>query len=191
MSLEITDLEHDPFRGEHYDRGGLMIWGFSHHKGDEEKDHSGFTQQTVEELALTGSNWFFNRIRKYFGNEDPCVFWNRVAFANTLPTTVPSEFRYSSGSKEQIGRTKGRIRRILTCLAPRRVVLFSAKGWEHWPKLNGSVPEPALQLMSEPNLWHGTYEFGVGHEIKVYNLPHPQYQPDEKMIERVKHLLNH
>lgn len=184
-------LEHEAFRGDHYQRGGMMIWGFSHHKGPNDPDGPDFTNRMVRELALTGEHWFFNRIRRFFGNEKPEQFWHKVAFANTLPTSVLSGSRYSSGTSEQRERVAGRVRRILIEFAPSKVVLFSTKGWKMWPGLNGSVGEPPQILMTSPELQHGTYNFDLGYEIKAYNLPHPMAQSDKAMIERVQYLMQH
>jgi hypothetical protein len=187
----IMDAEHEPFRGQQYKVGGLIIWGFSHHRGPDDADTPDFTYRTVTNLALSGEHWFFNRIRRFFGDQEPNAFWNSVAFANTLPTAVPSDTRYSDGTAEQRGHVKRRVRRILTELRPGRAVLFSTKGWPLWPELNGSVPEPAQVLMTGPELRYGSYDFGTGSEIKAFSLPHPMLQTDVAMKERVQRLMAH
>ncbi len=183
------NVEHEPFKGQRYEPGGLLIWGFSHHRRPDEGDTADFTDRTINCLALSGKHWFFNRIRRFFGDKEAHQFWSGVAFANTLPTAVLSSARFSGGSAEQRGRVKQRVRRILTDLRPGRTVLFSTKGWPMWPELNGSVPEPAQVLMTGPELQYGTYDFGTGAEIKAFNLPHPMFQNDEAMTERVHHLM--
>lgn len=176
-------MEHRAFHGSRYKRGGMMIWGFSHHKTPDELDGPDFTLNTIESLAFTGQHWFFNRIRSFFGNQEPEEFWQSVAFANSLPNTVPSDGRYSNGSPEQRHGVADRVRRILTELAPSKAVLFSTKAWKLWPALNGSRSEPAHVLITEPELQYGTYDFGVGHEIRAYQLPHPQFQNTQRMTQ--------
>jgi hypothetical protein len=187
----LLTFEHSPWRGEDYKAGGLMIWGFSHHKQSDEDDDAGFTQRTIKDEALTGNHWFFNRIRRFFGDDDPKRFWHSVAFANTLPTTVPSQLRTSSGTPDQQSRVKARVERALREFAPSQAVLFSRKGWPMWPKFTGSCTEPAQVLMQNPRVEFGTYDLGLDHEVKTYGLPHPMIQSDEKMIAAVRVVLEH
>ena len=85
-------IQHKPWRGAAYRPGGLMLWGFSHHRWADEPDAPDFTISTIKEWAFTEQGQFFNAVKTVCGGTDPLDFWNGVAFANTLPEAVVDDF---------------------------------------------------------------------------------------------------
>lgn len=183
-------MEHAPWRGDEYREGGLMLWGFSHHREPDEDDASTFTHEVVEEHALDGSHWYFDRIRVVCGGDAAEAFWQSVAFANTLPDAVVGDI-YSAGSPEARLAVKPRVTRLLAEFRPRRAILFSRKGWGLWPELNGSYPEPSRSLASAPMVRWGTYDIGAPWEVLAYNLPHPQFQRVSELAASVAAIMRH
>lgn len=181
---------HKPWIGPSYRKGGLMLWGFSHHKRDDELDGESFTNDVVKSLALTGDHWFFSRIMSYFEEKCPERFWNGVAFANTLPSAVLSDDRYSHGSDEMRQSVKSRVVEILSDVMPSKTILFSRKGWNYWPELNGSAPEPSRELSTSPIVRFGSYRIAEK-EVWAYCLPHPQFSKTSDMVHAVQSILHH
>ena len=58
-------LQQEPWVGEAYccDGGGLMLWGFSHHRKPDETDSPNFNIDAVTQLVLTDKHWFFTRLK--------------------------------------------------------------------------------------------------------------------------------
>ena len=167
----------------------LLIAGFSHHGryGDAAEDHPDFTIKTVEELGVGAAHPFFNSIAGYFG-EQPAAFWSRVAFFNTLPSTVGND-RYAYGTPEQVAAVERRVLRVIEETRPDRVFVFTAKGWNKmWPDYTGRVKDGTLRVLGIGEVDYGTYAHANGEAI-AFGLRHPQYARTEDMKELVANAL--
>jgi hypothetical protein len=167
-------LDHEPWKGDLFEEGGLMLWGFSHHKEPEEMDAPWFTQKTICRLALTGEHRFFQSLMAICRGDRQ--FWRGIAFANTLPHAVEVENRYDPGSVEARNAVPERVMRILNQIKPGKTVLFSSKGWQLWPEFNGRYPDPDRPLDGTSLVRWGSYRLIDGRDVFAYNLPHPERQ---------------
>lgn len=181
---------HKPWIGSNYREGGLMLWGFSHHRSADELDDETFTIGTIENQALTGRHWFFKRLMHYFGKDDPKSFWHSVAFANALPTAVLTADRYSVGSKAMRVAVAPRVRHILSAVKPSKVILFSRKGWHLFPEFDHPAPGNGFKLSGTALVEYGTYQCG-NLAVTAYCLPHPQFSRNEEMRRGVGEILRH
>ena len=186
-------VEHSPWIGENYGKNGypVMLWGFSHHQPNDADDYIEMTRRTIEEEALTDRHWFFQRIKNIFGEKNSVAFWESVAFANTLPNAVSDSNIYSDGDTSDAARAalKSRVSRTLEELKPRKVIVFSRKGWILWPEFNGSHPERSLARA--PIVKWGSYKTSAPWETIAYNLPHPQFQRIDEISAAVKEIMAH
>lgn len=172
-------VEHLPWIGDRYASqpagGKLLIAGFSHHGrfSDTAEDNEDFTNQVMYRWALNGGLRFFNAIAEYFG-EQRIAFWSRVAFINTLASTVGDE-RYSDGSPEQRAAAKPRLLRLIDELRPDRIFVFTAKGRKDlWPDYTGHLKNGTLPVDGVGEVECGTYAHPDGEAI-AFGLRHPQY----------------
>lgn len=174
----MTAIDHRPWVGPDYRSqpagARLLIAGFSHHGrfSDDVEDDPDFTVRRVEQLALTGDHTFFNRIAGYVG-EDPAAFWSRVAFFNTLPSTVGDD-RYASGTPEQVAGVEPRVLRIIAETRPDRIFVFTTKGWDMWPNYTGRIVDGTLREPGVGKVDYGTYAHADG-EALAFGFRHPQY----------------
>jgi hypothetical protein len=184
-------IEHEPWVGEAYRLGGLMLWGFSHHRKNHEPDTPRFTIDTINQLALTDDHRFFARLKNLCGGSDPVAFWTGVAFANTLPNTLSmtgtapaAQMLAKPLNYEFVVSSNGS--------SPVRPSYFRARRRELWPPFNGSYrDEPAQVLATTLKTEWGSCRTGASWETLAYNLPHPQYQRIRDMRAAVTAILAH
>lgn len=177
----MTTIEHRPWIGPRYaDQPAgarLLIAGFSHHGrfSDAAEDDPAFTERTVAELGVSGAHPFFNAIAGYFG-EEPDAFWSRVAFFNTLPSTVGDD-RYAHGTPEQVAAVKPRVLRIIAETRPDRIFVFTTKGWHKtWPDYTGRITDSTLRVPGVGEVDYGTYAHADGEAI-AFGLRHSAIRP--------------
>jgi hypothetical protein len=83
------------------------------------------------------------------------------------------------------------VRRIIERHVPRKVILFSRKGWPLWPEFDGRYREPARKLAEAPLAEWGSYKTDADWETLAYNLPHPQFQRVQELTAAVKAIVAH
>ena len=184
-------MEHKPWIGPNYDAGfngsKLLVMGFSHwgRYSDTEIDNPEFTRSVMTRWAIPGEIRFFNTVARYFRADQPSDFWNNVAFANTLPTTVGDEDeRYSAGTSEQRAIAPDRTMRLVAELKPDHIFVFSKKGWVLWPDFTGTLRNGTLRVQGVGEYDAGTYAHGDGEAI-AFGFPHPQFTPVDPAIRAV------
>ena len=185
----MSGIDHRPWIGEQYytqpPGGRLLIAGFSHHGrfNDTVEDDAAFTERTVADLGVGGVHPFFNAIAGYF-DEAPAAFWQRVAFFNTLPSTVGDD-RYAYGTPGQVSAVKPRVLRIIAETQPNRIFVFTSKGWNKmWPDYTGRIRAGTLRVSGIGEIDYGTYVHADGEAI-AFGMRHPQYARAADMKELV------
>lgn len=173
----MSGVEHRPWIGERYGEqpkgARLLIAGFSHNGHNEGgTDDDGFTERVVADLGVGGGQAFFNSIAGYFG-EEPAIFWQRVAFFNTLPSTV-GDHRYAAGTQAQRDAVEPRVKRIIGEVRPDRIFVFTRKGWRMWPGYTGQLTDGTLRVPGVDEIDCGTYAHADG-EAVAFGLRHPQF----------------
>ena len=174
----MTVIDHRPWIGTRYWQQPVgfrhLIAGFSHNGrfSEDVDDDPAFTERTVEKFG-GGGHQFFDAIAGYFG-EAPAAFWPRVAFFNTLPSTVGDD-RYAYGTPEQLAAVAPRVRRIIGATKPDRIFVFTTKGWrDMWPDYTGKHRNGTLRVDGVGEVECGTYAHADGESI-AFGLRHPQY----------------
>ena len=188
-------ISHDPWIGSAYEQGRngrkLLLAGYSHHG---EPDCADFTDGVVRRWVEGDEDHpFATRIRSYFGADDPGLFWNSIAFINTLPASVGSSesARYSDGTQEQRDHAAPRLLAIMAALKPDQVLVFTRKGFRNlWPTWSGSVRSNYLEIVGADEVEYGPYTWEGG-KSWAYGLPHPQYANTEAMKASVTAILAH
>ena len=163
------ETEHLPWIGSTYRANAvedrILIVGFSHwgdyepEEGDgfSRSDDPSFTINVFRRWVMRDEIRFFNSIADYFEAKNRNLFWDDVAFANTLPTSVgPEDNRYSKGTSEQRAVVEQRCLRLVEEVRPGRVFVFSKKAWSHWPNFTGSPTQGTLQGDRFPEIERGT-----------------------------------
>ena len=186
--------EHLPWIGANYEQGidgtRILIAGWSHHGIP---DHQAFTNEVVGRWAEGDENApFAPRIRTYFGDDDAPTFWNKVAFVNTLPTSVgdSDDNRYSKGTPEQRARATPRSLEIVRSLKPDKVIVFSAEAWRLWPSFTPGYVDQFLTIDDVAEVPFGPYAH-TGGSTWAYGLHHPQFSPTAIMTRSVQEILKH
>ena len=200
----MADMEHAPWIGDDYwdqpKEQRFLIAGFSHHdrydpgKENEARieaaDDPDFTCNVFRRWVFTGELPFFNVIPSYFG-EGLESFWNKAAFANTLPTTVgDAEEKFSDGTPEQRAAAGPRALRLVETLRPARVFVFTTKGWRDlWPHYTGHVPGRSLKVDGAGEVDYGSYRHADGDAL-AFGFRHPLFAPTSRMTAQVQAALN-
>lgn len=192
--MEPAAIEHEPWIGRNYADGiegqRLLIAGFSHY-GSYSDGHAGaeFTNYVMRTWALKGQIPFFNHIASYFGFASGCAFWDRVAFANTLGTSVGEDI-YSFGTEEQRDAVQHRVLRLLAQmpLPPQKAIVFSKKAWPLWPPFT-ATQSAILRTQIGYEVEYGGYRTGKGQETLAFGLRHPQFASFDRMQGSVRSII--
>ena len=188
-------MEHAPWIGERYAEGidgqRLLLFGFSHYGTlDDGRDGPDFTNHVVRTWGLTGGIPFFKTLAGYFGTMPVEEFFQRIAFANTLPTSVGDEDdKYTAGDEAARAQVGDRVRRLIVEVDPDKVIVFTTKGWGLFPPFDDRAVDGQLAVAGRTPIPFGGYRRRRDGHALAYGLRHALFAPWEMMHHSVQAIM--
>ena len=186
--IEHREWLNEPLYQAGINGQNIAIVDYSHYLKEYSNDSPSVTVDTINDVMSEKRIPFFSSISAYFGDAD---IWKKVLFFNFLPNAIGyRKDRNNIGKEDQLRRGRARVIRLIERYSPDKLLVFTTKGWNEFPKTQEEKKrEELLSLSTFSGFTWGTYRTQRGRTM-AFGLRHPLYAPKDVMSGAVREILS-